>query len=521
MLTAFVIESYQWLQEDFTETSAQLLGRIASGLANGTLDNTTPYHSPPMSPFTPTLCNVTINILWFLSLVLSLTAALLGMMVKKWLREYQTTDSESPEDAIWLRQIRYATFVGWKVPILIGTLPVLLELAIISFMIGLVTLLWTLHMAVAIVVSGAVAAAFVVVSTATVLPALYPGCPYKSPIAWGFVLLWDTCVRFVYRILWTAGYVKSTSYVFRLRWHRTAEGWKARDLKTHLEQEFTSGWGSALGTDRAVALKLAHLASAAAWVCDDSQNDAICSGIYQTTAAAHVSGEVTCIRLLAPIDASCRLYSTDIFAIVRRQYTYKEGDSRYGIYVLQPTTSFDAWDLWSISHGVRVLEILGTILLRNLETFVGNMLSSRVEEDTHGLEEMRAFVDGLCFLYLAAKTSPKSPLTKEFVGMLVQFYNRLSNVEKYDRRYPSLRTLSLQLLAKMGSFRFVDDHISGSCFCISIMSSYSSFKAQWTLIMLICPSQTTQRPRCTFIVAARSIRSMKIATSSLRLSIAH
>ncbi|PPQ90720.1 hypothetical protein CVT25_005028 [Psilocybe cyanescens] len=76
--TAFVIESYKSLQPDPVEN---LVLVITSSLNSSTIS---------VPPFTPTASSVRVNICWFLSLVLSLTTVLVGIVSLQWLREHQS-----------------------------------------------------------------------------------------------------------------------------------------------------------------------------------------------------------------------------------------------------------------------------------------------------------------------------------------------------------------------------------------------------------------------------------------------
>ncbi|KJA20519.1 hypothetical protein HYPSUDRAFT_142030, partial [Hypholoma sublateritium FD-334 SS-4] len=91
--TAFVIILYQGLQPDSNQMIIALLTQIAT-----TLDNfqnaTSPAEDPisllgPDSNALPSSAMFRVNILWSASLVLSLTAALGGIVGLQWLREYQ------------------------------------------------------------------------------------------------------------------------------------------------------------------------------------------------------------------------------------------------------------------------------------------------------------------------------------------------------------------------------------------------------------------------------------------------
>ncbi|KAF9253949.1 hypothetical protein L218DRAFT_887537, partial [Marasmius fiardii PR-910] len=83
VVTAFTMESYQWLDEDPADKSAMLLLQIAQQLSRQT------HIPPPLQHFTPSSSAVRINTFWFLSLTLALIDALFGLLCKQWLWEYQ------------------------------------------------------------------------------------------------------------------------------------------------------------------------------------------------------------------------------------------------------------------------------------------------------------------------------------------------------------------------------------------------------------------------------------------------
>ncbi|EJD54850.1 hypothetical protein AURDEDRAFT_28079, partial [Auricularia subglabra TFB-10046 SS5] len=88
VVTAFTVESYKWLSTDPTELSVELL-RQAVGLLAQTQNQSTPTAIPPPSPQLSSATIARINAYWFLSLTLSLSAALLGILCKQWVREYE------------------------------------------------------------------------------------------------------------------------------------------------------------------------------------------------------------------------------------------------------------------------------------------------------------------------------------------------------------------------------------------------------------------------------------------------
>ena len=132
MITAFVITSIVLLQPDNSQLSVQLLSLIA--LQNGASSdfqpflNSTAQSLPTSTSFRAPLSVVAINSLWFVSLVLSLAAALFGILAKQWCREYLRWHSilASARENVLLRQTRYDVWDKWRVSSFIATIQALL-----------------------------------------------------------------------------------------------------------------------------------------------------------------------------------------------------------------------------------------------------------------------------------------------------------------------------------------------------------------------------------------------------------
>ncbi|KAJ7600227.1 hypothetical protein C8J56DRAFT_999642 [Mycena floridula] len=105
VVTAFVIESYQWLSEDPSEKTVRLLSQLAEHLG------TTNISQDDQIPFTVDARSIRINSFWFLSLLLALSAASAGILAKQWLREYRRDAAMSRKQCFSLRQLRYQS---WK-----------------------------------------------------------------------------------------------------------------------------------------------------------------------------------------------------------------------------------------------------------------------------------------------------------------------------------------------------------------------------------------------------------------------
>lgn len=183
---AFTIESYAMLQEDPTQTSAQLLAQISAQLSSfsvnsGFINSSAP--AVPVAPFQAPGLAVRINIFWFLSLAISLVAALFAIVVQQWLREYPLNHVRSAMDGVKLRQFRYGALYRWGVPMLIGLLPVLLQISLVLFLVGLLNLIYTLNRTVflSLVIISGIPLLILIITPA--MHVLSTSCPYKSSLA--------------------------------------------------------------------------------------------------------------------------------------------------------------------------------------------------------------------------------------------------------------------------------------------------------------------------------------------------
>src|SRR6267154_6826217 len=103
VLAAFVILKIPNLKVNPADQSAyyqnqtiQILDRISQQLASGNGQISTNYTPPsPYPTFHPSASNRRVNILWLISLVCSLSAALLATLVQQWARAYMRIFQQS------------------------------------------------------------------------------------------------------------------------------------------------------------------------------------------------------------------------------------------------------------------------------------------------------------------------------------------------------------------------------------------------------------------------------------------
>ena len=202
ILTAFLVQTYPMLQADSTATTNQLLAisvstqlRAAGTIITDTLNKTlTSLADAASSSFSPSTATRWINILFFLSLVFSLAAALFSILAKQWIREYIKWNSPLalPRENVLVRQIRIEAWEDWQVSMILSSIPILLELGMILFLAGVILLLWTLDDIVAIVVTIFVSLFLGTFAAFTVLPIFSKRCPYRSPTAWACLAIAST-----------------------------------------------------------------------------------------------------------------------------------------------------------------------------------------------------------------------------------------------------------------------------------------------------------------------------------------
>lgn len=190
VITAFIVEFYRLLQQDPMDVAISLLLQMSAQLSNSSLPQATipTFHKPPSA--TP------VNVLWLLSLVFSLTAALIGLLVRQWLHHVDSSPASSSRESARVRQFRHQGMVRWRVLEVVAALPTLLQLSVSLFFVGLLELLWVLDKVTAGIVGAFVAASllFLVVAT-TFFPAVFHNFPHHSPQAFALVLFGECTIK--------------------------------------------------------------------------------------------------------------------------------------------------------------------------------------------------------------------------------------------------------------------------------------------------------------------------------------
>ncbi|CAK5278377.1 unnamed protein product [Mycena citricolor] len=142
VVTTFIIDSYKTLNPDsggqtveLLSQTVTLLGQISQQLAN--MNNGTAVQDalPPATAFLPPTSSLVCNALWFTSLALSLSSALVATLVKQWAQEYQhrTSMFSSPSVRARVYMYLYHGLQRFNMHAVVGVPPLLLHAALVLF----------------------------------------------------------------------------------------------------------------------------------------------------------------------------------------------------------------------------------------------------------------------------------------------------------------------------------------------------------------------------------------------------
>jgi hypothetical protein len=169
-VTTFVVESSKDLQEDPTQASVMMLSRILARLET---NGSSPAGQAPSLPvFTPSAVTVRVNLFRFLSLILSLTTVLIGIISLQWIREHQQYLGCSPKEVFFIFTMRAEALERWYVPQIFASLPIILQAALVLFFAGVADFLRIQDVAVAAPVIVLIGFMLAFMVAATALPTL-------------------------------------------------------------------------------------------------------------------------------------------------------------------------------------------------------------------------------------------------------------------------------------------------------------------------------------------------------------
>ena len=200
--------SIQDIQQNPQDTSNFYLANIYQLLAEPNQSNISislPTSPPPFSP--PTFA-IWVNLLWFLSLTISITCALLATLLQQWARRYlKVTQTRSTLH----KRARIRSFFAEGVkkgllPLAVEALPTLIHVSLVLFFAGLVVFLWNINLTIFKVVMSWISICTALYGCITLVPIFRHDSPYYSPLtslARPVVFVIVFAFRFLYHCFYT------------------------------------------------------------------------------------------------------------------------------------------------------------------------------------------------------------------------------------------------------------------------------------------------------------------------------
>ncbi len=190
---AFIIEFYKQLSPDNGAQTVALLTQISQQFSNFPNGN---YSSAAIQPPPPSASIIWVNAMWLISLVLSLTSALIATLLQQWARRYVETPNV-PSEPKHRARARWSLFLGtkvYKMRLAVEIAPTLLHLSVCMFFAGLVIVFHRINTKVAIAVDVSVGLFVLAYIMLSIIPCLDMRCPYRTPVSY---ILWYPCHAFL------------------------------------------------------------------------------------------------------------------------------------------------------------------------------------------------------------------------------------------------------------------------------------------------------------------------------------
>ncbi|KAK6993049.1 hypothetical protein R3P38DRAFT_2801031 [Favolaschia claudopus] len=185
VLTAFLIESYKTLNPDSDDLTVLLLTRISEQLAASANGNASNIPRPlELTDRGPTSAALACNTLWFLSLGLSLSCALIATLLEQWAREFlhRTDIHSAPVIRARMFSFLYYGLRRFNMHTIVDIIPLLLHLSLLLFFSGLVAFLVPVNTGITLIAFGMLSVVAITYSVLTVIPLRYLDSPYRTPL---------------------------------------------------------------------------------------------------------------------------------------------------------------------------------------------------------------------------------------------------------------------------------------------------------------------------------------------------
>ena len=136
------------------------------------------------TPFKPPASIVRVNVMWTLSLILSLCSALLATSMQQWARGYlDYAQRGPPQKQALIRRYLFEGVEKYQLQRAFGVVPLLLHVSVFLFFAGLVEFLFPINAVVAHSALDCILVFAFIYVISTLLPIFRPDCPYRTPLS--------------------------------------------------------------------------------------------------------------------------------------------------------------------------------------------------------------------------------------------------------------------------------------------------------------------------------------------------
>ncbi|KAI9439752.1 hypothetical protein H4582DRAFT_1876757, partial [Lactarius indigo] len=182
-VAAFTVESYKGLSPCPSDQTVALLAQISSQLVN--ISTGVPAVVQDMPPFKPPASVVRVNVMWSISLVLSLACGLSITLMQQWSRRYlkYTQHRGAPRKRARVRAYMFEGVEKFRLSQAIEAAPLLLHISVFLFFTGLIDFLIDINEVVSFSAIGCIVIFALIYAILTLSPSLHLNSPYRTPLS--------------------------------------------------------------------------------------------------------------------------------------------------------------------------------------------------------------------------------------------------------------------------------------------------------------------------------------------------
>ncbi|KAH9052787.1 hypothetical protein EDB87DRAFT_1569966 [Lactarius vividus] len=191
-LTSFLVDKIHDLQPDptqqmvfYQQQNVALLVQISRQVSALAPQVSISSDQLPSFAFVLNPSDVRVNVFWFMSLVFSISAALLATLVQQWVRDYMHVFQRysNPLKSARLRQYLYEGAEGWYMPVVAESVPGLVHVSLFLFFIGLGDSLLNVNTTVGVTTVVPISICALLYVFSMFAPVIKPQAPFRNPFS--------------------------------------------------------------------------------------------------------------------------------------------------------------------------------------------------------------------------------------------------------------------------------------------------------------------------------------------------